>query len=561
MPSSTISELHFKVDYQDNGVKKGAKETAEAIKTLGDSATETGEVGKKLGNAFGGLKQSLSNVTKGLLTGSDGAKKFSDQLGRIAKYRALRFIISSIANGFKEGWKNMYAWSSALNGEFAQAVDSLKNSALIFKNSLAVASAPLIEWLAPRIADLATKFAELATAASRFFAILTGSDHYYSVATGSANAYASAVDGATKKLRTLLKFDEINRLEKANKGGGGGGGGVNTSGMFNREELGMDLSNLSFLSRLTIALKEFGFDLGTIFSEDNILQKFVATMAGLKLANILFKKAVGEGAGTALKISFLSVILSLSLASLLVDALGIKDTAFGRIVGTLSTTAFAFGLAFYASGGNLLVATLTGALAFALGSVTFNSDAIKSKGFGAIAGSLVAAFAAGALIFALSGSMVAAYIGAALVLTVASIAFNAKKAKVSVSGIESRLNELQNYGYLGPGMSSMVPGTYSLYASGGYPTTGEMFIARESGPELVGTIGGRTAVANNDDIVQGIASGVASAQATQNALLREQNSLLRELVNKGSGISTGSIVSAFDRANRREGTALISVGG
>ena len=99
------------------------------------------------------------------------------------------------------------------------------------------------------------------------------------------------------------------------------------------------------------------------------------------------------------------------------------------------------------------------------------------------------------------------------------------------------------------------------YGTGGFPEVGQMFLARESGPELVGTIGGRTAVANNDQIVQGIASGVASAQATQNALLREQNSMLRELVNKGSGISTGSIVSAFDRANRREGTALISVGG
>ena len=40
---------------------------------------------------------------------------------------------------------------------------------------------------------------------------------------------------------------------------------------------------------------------------------------------------------------------------------------------------------------------------------------------------------------------------------------------------------------------------------------GQMFIAREAGPELVGTIGGRTAVANNDQIVQSVAAGVYDA--------------------------------------------------
>ncbi|MCB5856342.1 hypothetical protein LIR37_18475 [Flavonifractor plautii] len=38
-----------------------------------------------------------------------------------------------------------------------------------------------------------------------------------------------------------------------------------------------------------------------------------------------------------------------------------------------------------------------------------------------------------------------------------------------------------------------------------------MFIAREQGPELVGRIGNRTAVANNDQIVEGVAAGVTSA--------------------------------------------------
>ena len=52
------------------------------------------------------------------------------------------------------------------------------------------------------------------------------------------------------------------------------------------------------------------------------------------------------------------------------------------------------------------------------------------------------------------------------------------------------------------------------FASGGYPDEGQMFIAREAGPEMVGTIGGRTAVANNSDIVAAIEGGVYRAMAS-----------------------------------------------
>ena len=41
------------------------------------------------------------------------------------------------------------------------------------------------------------------------------------------------------------------------------------------------------------------------------------------------------------------------------------------------------------------------------------------------------------------------------------------------------------------------------------PPIGEMFVAREAGPELVGRIGNRTAVINNQQIIQGITNGVS----------------------------------------------------
>jgi len=49
------------------------------------------------------------------------------------------------------------------------------------------------------------------------------------------------------------------------------------------------------------------------------------------------------------------------------------------------------------------------------------------------------------------------------------------------------------------------------FAMGGFPSMGQMFVAREGGPELVGTIGNRTAVVNNDQIVSAVSAGVYDA--------------------------------------------------
>ena len=55
------------------------------------------------------------------------------------------------------------------------------------------------------------------------------------------------------------------------------------------------------------------------------------------------------------------------------------------------------------------------------------------------------------------------------------------------------------------------------YASGGYPDEGQLFIARERGAEMVGSIGSKTAVANNDQIVEAIRQGVYDAEMAARA--------------------------------------------
>lgn len=100
------------------------------------------------------------------------------------------------------------------------------------------------------------------------------------------------------------------------------------------------------------------------------------------------------------------------------------------------------------------------------------------------------------------------------------------------------------------------------FADGGFPDAGQLFIAREAGAEMVGSLGGHTAVANNDQIVDGIREGVEAAMEHQNQLLRRQNELLQALLEKeGSAeINVSSFYQAVNRTNQRNGKTIIPVG-
>lgn len=66
------------------------------------------------------------------------------------------------------------------------------------------------------------------------------------------------------------------------------------------------------------------------------------------------------------------------------------------------------------------------------------------------------------------------------------------------------------YGYSG---MLRVIGYNHGYAKGGFPTEGELFYANENGIEMMGRMGNRNVVANNEQIIDGIAIGVANAVA------------------------------------------------
>ena len=84
-------------------------------------------------------------------------------------------------------------------------------------------------------------------------------------------------------------------------------------------------------------------------------------------------------------------------------------------------------------------------------------------------------------------------------------------------------------------------GKIPLLANGAYGVpNGDLFIANEAGPELVGQMNGKTTVANQEQIIEGIRRGVRDATADQNELLRQQNALLLRILQKDNSLKPSS---------------------
>ncbi len=94
------------------------------------------------------------------------------------------------------------------------------------------------------------------------------------------------------------------------------------------------------------------------------------------------------------------------------------------------------------------------------------------------------------------------------------------------------------------------------YADGGFPNTGEMFIAREAGPELVGSIGNKTAVANNSQIIDGITAGVYEAVVRAQSGSKNNQ---RVVVNVGNKKLYDGYGEYLDSENNMYGSTAINV--
>jgi hypothetical protein len=119
--------------------------------------------------------------------------------------------------------------------------------------------------------------------------------------------------------------------------------------------------------------------------------------------------------------------------------------------------------------------------------------------------------------------------------------------------IESNINKFIRLLNGAIGIINKIPGVsisrvQELYiprlAEGGIVGEGQMFIAREAGPELVGNIGRKTAVANNDQIISGIESGVYRAMMAANSMKQGGSQTIR-IINEIDGDVVGEKVIQY----------------
>lgn len=138
--------------------------------------------------------------------------------------RAINAVIKAVTEGLRTGIQNL----AEFDAEFGASIDSFKNAMGLFKNSVGVAVAPIVQTFIPVLNNMLAALTRVMNAIARLTAMLTGKTSYtiakdYQAIGDSAGGAA----GKVKELqRTILGFDEINKLNGQNGSGGGGGGGA-----------------------------------------------------------------------------------------------------------------------------------------------------------------------------------------------------------------------------------------------------------------------------------------------------------------------------------------------
>ena len=110
------------------------------------------------------------------------------------------------------------------------------------------------------------------------------------------------------------------------------------------------------------------------------------------------------------------------------------------------------------------------------------------------------------------------------------------------------------------GVTFSMPMPIPAFASGGFPTPGDLFIANERGSELVGTMNGKPAVANNQEIVNGIAAGnvdvVNAVYAIGNMIVAAVREIDTEVTLDGENLAN-KMYKYNQAAARRYGAAFV----
>lgn len=618
----------------DSGSVNISSTRADVAKTASQAEKATESISK-----FSKQTSAWLSKAKSQLSGfSSPLGKVVNMFGRIAMYRLVRSAIKAVSMAAKEGVNNLVRYSAALNSTDAAAANATMSeyatTLLQVKNTLGAALMPILTALLPVINTIASAFITAANAVNMFFQALQGKTTF-TKAKKSTVDYAKSLKtatGAAKELqRTLLGFDEINRLNAENKGGGGASG-ADFSNMFEESEISEKVKKYaekaqkiidainefihSIIGILTTALGLFVIGALLTFTGANIPLGIGLMIAGAyifgkeiaakwdeipkTLRAVIMKIMVAVGFGLAaigvlLAFSGANIPLGIGLiiagAAILGSACALDweevknalQGTLGAIMAILSTFNLVIGAVLTFTGANIpLGIGLMIAGAAGLASVVVaNWDSIRkflTRAWEAIkkdASTPLGKLAIGAvLLFSGHTAIGLGMVNAACLQffhpeepNYENAFYPIKKAWENIknwweTSVQRTLDmwkqSVSSVFMIGGGGSGREGkfgrsgnATVGKFASGGFVTSGQLFYARESGPELVGSIGGRSAVANNDQIVEAVSNGVYNAIAPLMSGMRNGDT---HIYLDGKEITAGQ-----NRRNRMYGAALSGV--
>lgn len=226
------------------GAAGDLRDFAQAAHDMGTATQQSGTQSGRARDKIRGAGKDAENAGKAAKKGAAGFGSFWDSLKRIAFYRFVRSIIKGITDAFKTGITNMYHWSKEVQGAdrtFSKSMDRMATSALYLKNSLGAMTAPLINSLAPVLDVIIDKVVEVINFFNMLISAISGADTY-TVAKKAATEWDKAANKTSKTAkelrRTLLGFDEINRLNgNTTSSSSGGKDKTNYEDMFTTKPL------------------------------------------------------------------------------------------------------------------------------------------------------------------------------------------------------------------------------------------------------------------------------------------------------------------------------------
>jgi hypothetical protein len=533
-------------------------QTADTINNVQQTAAKAGKAAQDAGKGIKEMSKEASKAQKPL-------GNFVSSLKRIAFYRIIRGIIKSITQALQEGLEKAYLFSSAMSGEgnrFAASLDRMKSATNQMKGQLGSAFISLLAAVEPILITLINLVTKVADAISQLFAAFTGKTYLKANATAAQFADNMARGGAAAKewKNQLLGFDEINRLNAPSDGGGGGG--TNPLAGYEMVDTPIDDRILKFVNnikeklqpavdrlkeafdRLKEAWDRFSDSLGSSafsqFVEDVIVLASGAVINGLTVvADVLSLIAnILSGDLWSAEMSFRQLLydiivliadLMVGVTNLAMDALIMLAGGIDSVIGTnfadyLQADKDAFNAMY-----NAAVQSDEGlfGLKRTLGLTTdaTKKTADEADGFVEVLGAVgVTAETTEQQMSDLKSSVdwlldgfrwFGEEVGWIITSLFSPFAELCAWIDSAIQGL-SIFNGLRRFSNPNYDVYNDASMWTSNFATGGFPDEGQLFVAREAGPEMVGTIGGRTAVGSNDQIVEGIRQGVYDAVMAAN---------------------------------------------